>query len=305
MSDTTPYEIIEDVVEGCRVHIDGVNTSFVRHFAVNIRGPQDPSVSPWSFCVRACYATDSVTGFSIPQYGNLLQGSPWLSVNNIDARPLADKSRIGAIVSAHYGPIFYNGIASTQVEIGGSNGYVQISKWPTGFLYPGQPIIVGYCPNGATFPNQIDPSTVTGAAGDPAKNGLKYYGYASIPVLSPNTIVKFTRIEAGANILQRSYAYRRMINSLAWQGGSSTVKNWLMRDVTAVNSAVLGPVTAYKICYVAEYNPDGWTHLEYYRSEKDGRVPTGVVINANNNGVMQFPPYTPVDFTPLGLPNLS
>jgi hypothetical protein len=301
-TDGTPYEIIPDRAKGSRVVIEGVNTSFDRIFTVNIRGPQ-VTTNPEAFCIRACYATDPVTNFTIPQYGSLLPGSGWLSANRITAMPLADESRIAAVVTVHYGPIFLNGIASTQVEIGGTNGYVQVSRWPTGagFLYPGQPILVAY-KQGGSFPAQINPAVTAGAGGDPAKNGNIYYQYVSIPVLSPNTIVKFTRIEAGANVLQRSYVYRRMINSLAWQGGSSTVKNWLMRDVQAVNSSVLGPVTAYKITYTAEYNPDGWTRYEYLKAEKDGRVPTGVVINANNNGVLKLSPYPAVDFGGLGLP---
>ena len=131
---------------------------------------------------------------------------------------------------------------------------------------------------------------------DPSGNMLQ--DRLQIPVLSPNTILQFIRLEP-TSPLRLSENFRRTVNSTSWQGGDA--KTWLCRAVDGRSQANL---SRYEVRYVFEYDPDGWTRTEYYVDRYTGKIPDDVQASSNNDkGIAKILPYATVDFSQLGLPN--
>ncbi len=141
-----------------------------------------------------------------------------------------------------------------------------------------------------------DGSAITVKYTDPSGNVLQ--DQLQIPVLSPNTTLEFIRTEAHSP-LSLSAKFRRAVNSSAWQGGAA--KTWLCRAIDARSQSNLA---RYAVRYVFEYDPDGWTRLEYFVDRYTGKIPDDVQQSQNNDkGIAKVLPYPQKDFSQLGLPN--
>jgi hypothetical protein len=93
----------------------------------------------------------------------------------------------------------------------------------------GNPIIIGYAPQGGSFIYPLPPP------GDNPPDGT-YYNFALYEALSPNTILRITRRDAfGPMTLSRKY--RRTVNSDTWLGGAPGT--WLCRGIDGKNLPVV------------------------------------------------------------------
>ena len=258
-------QITEDLVLGAKFTYTRAGGSLLRLFDVSGLTPGKDTL------VAAAGATDSTSGQSIPRYGDAHPTVYGLYVNEIEAEPVQN-SRTAARVSVRYGsPELGPAPNAVQIIISGSNKRKLVSTLPDG-----SPIVVKYT--------------------DPSGNMLQ--DQLQIPVLSPNTTLEFIRTEARSP-LSLSGKFRRSVNSTAWQGGGA--KTWLCRAIDAKSQSNLA---RYAVRYVFEYDPDGWTRLEYFVDRYTGKIPDDVQQSQNNDkGIAKVLPYAQKDFSQLGLPN--
>jgi hypothetical protein len=257
--------ITEDLVLGAKYQYGAAGGTLLRIFDVSGLVPGVDTLA------QAATATDSTTGRGIPRYGDPHPAVPGLYVSAIEAEPI-EQSRVAARVQVKYGsPELGSAPNAVKIAIRGSNGTKIVSVLPDG-----TPMIVKYT--------------------DPAGNVLQ--DRLQMSVLSPNTLLEFTRQES-ASPLARSLSFRRTVNSGQWQGGGANT--WLCRDVDAVSLAGLA---RYEVKYVFEYDPDGWARTEYYVDRYTGTIPDDVQASSNNDkGIAKLLPYAAKDFSQLGLPS--
>jgi hypothetical protein len=257
--------ITEDLVLGAKYQYGAAGGMLLRIFDVSGLVPGVDTLA------QAATATDSTTGRGIPHYGDPHPAVPGLYVSAIEADPI-EQSRSAARVQVKYGsPELGSAPNAVKISIRGSNGTKIVSLLPDG-----TPMIVKYT--------------------DPSGNALQ--DRLQLSVLSPNTLLEFTRQES-ASPLSRSLSFRRTVNSSPWQGGAANT--WLCRDVDA---ASLAGLARYEVKYVFEYDPDGWARTEYYVDRYTGTIPDDAQPSSNNDkGIAKLLPYAAKDFSQLGLPN--
>lgn len=290
-----PISITEDLIKGARFRRTSAGGVFTRIFYVEgldrTRGENT---------YLASVAVDGTTGFRVPQYGEYHPTISGIAVNDVQSDPL-EGSRTQCIVTITYVSPQISTAAGWTIEIAGADGVKTINRWPVGFKLAGEAILVGYNikPKGFSIP--INPKAINFQ--QDAENGL-YYDYVQLPVLSPNMMLIFTRqrvVKPGNGTLYLNQQYRRKTNVQAWNGGD--VGTWLCRNITgtSIGSVAGQPLMEEKFSF--EYDPDGWTHVEYFRSLVNGRIPSGISILQNdNNGYIKIAPYNPADFTTVGFP---
>lgn len=257
--------ITEDLVLGAKFRYTRSGGTLIRLFDVSGLVPGNDTLA------QAAVAVDSTTGARIPRYGDAHPAVYGLYVIAIEAEPIVN-SQTAARVSVTYGSPELGPVPNAvQIGISGSSCRKLVSTYPDG-----SPILVKYT--------------------DPSGNMLQ--DRLLIPVLSPNTILQFTRMETSSP-LRLSAKYRRAVNSTPWQGGDA--KTWLCRAIDAKSQANL---SRYQVRYVFEYDPDGWTRLEFFVDRFSGKIPDDVKVSANNDqGIAKVLPYATRDFASLGLPN--
>jgi hypothetical protein len=257
--------ITEDLVLGAKFRYTRQGGTLVRMFDVSGLTPGKDTLA------QAAVAADSSTGLRIPRYGDSHPAVYGLYVISIETDPIQN-SRTAARVTVVYGSPELGPVPNAvQIIISGSSARKLTSINPDG-----SPMIVKYT--------------------DPSGNVLQ--DRLQIPVLSPNTILQFIRLEPSSP-LRLSATFRRTVNSTSWQGGNA--KTWLCRAIDARSQANLA---RYAVRYVFEYDPDGWTRLEYYVDRYTGKIPDDVQTSNNNDkGIAKILPYATADFSQLGLPN--
>jgi len=260
-----PLSITEDFVLGARFRYTSSGGTLFRIFTVGGLTPGKDALA------QAALAVDGTTGSRIPRYGDPHPAVVGLYALEIDALP-ARNSRTVAQVRVRYAtPEFGSVPGAVRIRINGSQGQKVYSRNPDGSL-----IVVKYS--------------------DPAGNALQ--DHIQVPVLSPNTILEFTRQEV-ISPLKLSTAFRRTVNSNVWQGGGP--KTWLCRAIDGTSQAGL---SRYEVRYVFEYDPDGWERIEYFVDRYTGKIPDDVQLSDNNDkGAVKILPYAQRDFSQLGLPN--
>ena len=244
---------------------------------------------------RACYATDSSTGFFIPRYPTEHPTCRGFFVGRFRGFPFPKDSRTSAMVEITYLPSELMTGTGTTIEVIGSNGRKIIARWPGG-TQKGQPIIVGYSRDGATFQNPL------ASPPDPPNPGY-FYSLSTLDILSPNTVLRFSRREVGSP-LNKSKQYRRTINKSPWQGGAA--KTWLCTQLDGPNFAQGNTLVSpglWNVTYSFEYDPDGWTQYPTYRDALTGTTPQNIKYDGNFNGYQLADPYALADFNQLGLPS--
>lgn len=258
--------ITEDLILGARFTLDLSGGVLTRVFEVNGLAPGRDTLA------QAAGAQDEATGVRIPAYGDGHPGVPGLYVAAVEAEPV-EHARTAARVTVRYeSPELSSAPNVVKIAIGGSNR----AKLAWRSAADGSPFQVKY----------------TDAAGNVLQEFLQ------VPVLSPNTILTFTRQEFKSP-LKVSARLRRTVNAGPWQAGES--RQWLCRAIDAVS---LGNLSRYEVKYVFEYDPDGWDRIEYYRDPYTGRVPADAELSAGNDrGVARLQPYATADFNELKLPN--
>src|SRR6185312_6116115 len=221
---------------------------------------------------QAAVAQDGTSGLRIPAYGDPHPLVPGLYVSIIEADPVKN-SRTCARVKVRYSSPELSSVPNVvKVAIGGSSRAKILSKSPA------------------------DGSLLTVKYTDPSGNVLQQF--LQIPVLSPNTILQFTRQELKSP-LKLSTVLRRTVNSAPWQGGNA--KTWICR---AIDATSLNNLTRYEVKYTFEYDPDGWERLEYYTDPYTGKIPDDVQLSSDGSkGIASIQPYATADFNQLGLPN--
>jgi hypothetical protein len=259
-------QITEDLVLGARFTLDRAGGILLRLFEVTGLSPGRDTLA------QAALAQDQSTGTRIPRYGEPHPGVPGLFVVHIDADPMKN-SRTAARVKVRYAsPEVESVPGAVRIAISGTSRAKRLSRDPAS----GLPLLVKYT--------------------DPSGNVLQEF--LQVPVLSPNTVLEFTRQEFRSP-LRLSTQYRRKLNASPWQGGDA--KTWLCR---AIDATSLGNLTRYEVKYVFEYDPDGWERLEYWSDPYTGKIPDDAQIAVNNDrGIAKIVPYATADFSQLGLPN--
>jgi hypothetical protein len=257
--------ITEDLVLGAKFSYTRQGGTLLRVFDVSGLTPGRDTLA------QAAVATDSTSGARIPRYGDAHPAVYGLYVIALDAEPIQN-SRTTARVTVKYGSPELGPVPNAvQIAITGSNARKLTSVNPDG-----SPMLVKYT--------------------DPDGNVLQ--DRLQVPVLSPNTILQFTRLEP-ASPLRLSTKFRRTVNSSSWQGGDA--KTWLCRAIDGRSQANL---SRYEVRYIFEYDPDGWSRLEYFVDRYSGKIPDDVKVSPNNDkGVATILPYLTRDFAQLGLPN--
>jgi hypothetical protein len=257
--------ITEDLVLGAKFSYTRHGGQLLRVFDVSGLTPGQDTLA------QAAIAVDSASGARIPRYGDAHPAVYGLYVIALEADPILN-SRTAARVAVKYGSPELGPVPNAvQIAITGSSARKLTSINPDG-----TPMVVKYT--------------------DPSGNVLQ--DRLQIPVLSPNTILQFTRLEP-ASPLRLSTKFRRTVNSTSWQGGAA--KTWLCRAIDGVSQANL---TRYEVKYVFEYDPDGWSRQEYFVDRYSGKIPDDVKVSQNNDkGVATILPYLTRDFAQLGLPN--
>jgi hypothetical protein len=258
--------ITEDLLLGAKFTLDLAGGVLTRVFEVNGLVPGRDTLA------QAAFGQDSATGSRIPAYGDAHPGVAGLFVSSVEADPLPGNPTAAQVKVRYSSPELSSVPNVAKIAIAGSNRVKQISKDPAGAA----PLLVRY----------------TDSAGSVLQE------YLQVPVLSPNTLLTFTRQEFKSP-LTTSIRFRRTVNASPWQSGAA--RTWLCR---AIDAASLGNVARYEVKYVFEYDPDGWERLEYYRDPHTGKVPTDVAESTNNDrGVARILPYGVAEFSQLNLPN--
>jgi hypothetical protein len=259
-------QITEDLVLGSKFALDRGGGVLMRVFEVSGLVPGQDTLA------QAALAQDGTSGARIPLYGEQHPNVVGLFAETIEAEPVKN-SRTAAVVKVRYASPEFSSVPNVvTLAINGSNRAKLMSRDPS------------------------DGSLLTVQYTDPSGNSLKQI--MQVPVLSPNTILTFTRQEIKSP-LKTSIALRRKVNSAPWQAGD--VKTWLCR---AIDARSLGNLTRYEVKYVFEYDPDGWDRIEYYKDPFTGRVPDDAALSTNNDqGAAKVLLYGTADFNQLGLPN--
>lgn len=207
----------------------------------------------------------------IPRYGEAHPAVPGLYAIQIDAQPIRGSATAARVVVKYASPEFSSVPGVVRIRVSGAQGRKLLARNPDGSL-----ITVRYT--------------------DPDGNALQ--DRVQIPILSPNTVLEFTRQESKSP-LRLSAQFRRTVNSTAWQGGAP--KTWLCK---AVDGRSLGGLARYEVRYVFEFDPDGWERIEYYIDRYTGKIPDDVQFSPNNDrGIAKILPYPQRNFAQLGLPN--
>jgi|SRR5947209_14581364 len=258
-------QITEDLILGARFRSSLTGTALLRIFDVGGLVPGRDTLA------QAASAIDSASGARIPRYGDPHPAVAGLYANQIDAEPIRG-SQTAARVTVRYGPPEVAAIpGAVSIRITGAQNRKLLARNPDGSL-----IVVKYT--------------------DPAGNLLQ--DRVQIPILSPNTVLEFTRQEP-ASPLTKSAQYRRTLNSNAWQSGAA--KTWLCR---AIDGRSLASRATYEVRYLFEYDPDGWERIEYFVDRYTGKIPDDVQFSdGNDKGIAKIQPYALRDYAQLGLPN--
>jgi hypothetical protein len=258
--------ITEDLVLGARFTIEKSGGVMLRIFEVTGLTPGIDTLA------QAALAQDGASGARIPAYGDPHPLVSGLYVNEVDVQPIAS-SRTSAKVAVRYAtPEAMSVPNAVKIQITGSSRAKLIGKNPA----DGSMFMVKYT--------------------DPSGNLLQQF--LQVPVLSPNTILEFTRQELRSP-LKRSQSVRRTVNSSPWQNGDA--KTWLCRGIDATS---LDNLARYEVKYIFEYDPDGWTRTEYFHDTYTGKIPDDVQTSqGNDQGIANILPYATSDFSQLGLPN--
>ena len=258
--------LTEDLVLGARFTLDKAGGSLVRLFDVTGLTPGIDTLA------QAAIAQDGASGVRIPAYGDPHPAVPGLFVNHVEAQPVSN-ARTSARVTVRYATPEAESVPNAVgIRITGSSRAKYVGNDPA----DGSPWIVKY----------TDPT------------GAVLQQFLQVPALSPNTILEFTRQEIKSP-LKASQKFRRKVNSGPWQGGGA--KTWLCR---AIDATSLNNLARYEVKYIFEYDPDGWTRLEYFRDPYTGKIPDDAKPSANGDqGVAKILPYATADFSQLGLPN--
>jgi len=219
----------------------------------------------------AASAVDPASNVRIPRYGEPHPSEPNLYAVDIAAAPV-NGSRTAARVTVQYATSAVAAVpGAVRIRIGGASGHKMIARLPDGTLAS-----VKYT--------------------DPSGNVLQEY--LQVPILTPNTLLEITRQES-ASPLSLSTAFRRTVNASPWQGGDA--QTWLCRGI---DGASQGSLSIYEVRYTFEYDPDGWTRLEYFVDRYTGKVPDDVAVSSDNSqGIATILPYATKDFSQLRLPN--
>jgi len=258
-------KITEDLVLGAKFRYTRQGGLLVRMFDVSGLMPGQDTLA------QAATAVDGTSGARIPRYGDAHPAVYGLYVIALEAEPIQN-SRTTARVTVTYGSPELGPVPNAvQITITGSTARKLTSLNPDG-----SSMIVKYT--------------------DPSGNVLQ--DRLQVPILSPNTILQFTRLEP-TSPLRVSTKFRRCVNSTSWQGGDA--KTWLCRSIDGQSQANL---SRYEVRYVFEYDPDGWSHLEYFVDRYSGKIPDDVQTSPNNDkGIAKILPYATRDFAQLGLPS--
>jgi len=258
--------INEDLLLGAKFTLDFAGGVLTRIFEVNALTPGRDTLA------QAALGQDSSTGTRIPAYGDPHPGVPGLFVSSIEADPIPGNTTSALVKVRYTSPELYSVPNVSKITISGSNRVKQLSKDPT-----------------SSDALQVRYTDSTGST---------LQEFLQVPILSPNTILTFTRQEFKSP-LATSIRFRRTVNASPWQSGAA--KTWLCRAIDAVS---LGNVARYEVKYVFEYDPDGWDRLEYYRDPHTGKVPTDVSESTTNDkGIARILPYGVSEFSQLNLPN--
>ncbi len=258
-------QITEDLVLGAKFLYTRQGGLLIRVFDVSGLLPGKDTLA------QAATAADGTSGARIPRYGDAHPAVYGLYVIALEAEPIQN-SRTAARVTVRYGSPELGPVPNAvQITVTGSTARKLTSLNPDG-----TPMLVKYT--------------------DPAGNVLQ--DRLQVPVLSPNTVLQFTRLEP-TSPLRLSTKFRRCVNATAWQGGAA--KTWLCRSIDGKSQANL---SRYEVRDVFEYDPDGWTRLEYFVDRYSGKIPDDVQVSPNNDkGVAKILPYATRDFAQLGLPS--
>lgn len=323
-----PVTITEDIIGGAKYQLNKDGGTLVRVFTV-----EGLLQTTGDNVFTATVVQDSFTGKRIPQYG---QGHPQIagiSVSNISSTPLMKNDKTAVRVEVTYLSQQINPSSNfVKVEITGSNGTETFNRWPKGTTpggkLDGEIILIGYCKDGRKFDEFIDPASIAafpGGAPALAAGGIVgavgqivaalkpqvFYDYATFSVLTPNTMLTFTRqrvVTPATGTLALSMQFRRKVNQVAWNGGQS--RTWLLRNMTSTLLGILPtspgqPVNQlYEERFEFEWDPDGWNNdVAIFKSSINGQPPSGIsVSDGTNNGYTTFAGYRSINFNLLGLP---
>lgn len=283
-------EIIADKVYESRISQDKTGYHHTRLFTVT--GLSGKLTTP-AEALAAC-----------PQYGTPHPFLPNCIATNVQVDPLNRGARTACKVTVTYGPPEMLGGSGASITISGSNGQRKISFDPKTSL----PLLVNY----------------TGK--DANGNSTTWPDYVDVTVLSPGMILTYEAIitfTAGNGPIFWNKTYRRTVNANPWQQGEKWT--WLCRDISAKS---LGGGTSWSIAASFEYSGDnGWLKVESFRDVlHGGQIPSDIdpadlanpyILGGANNAVNQgqtnknghggctaILPYSPIDFSPLGIPDI-
>lgn len=318
-----PVTITEDIIGGAKYNQNKDGGTLTRVFTV-----EGLTQTTGDNVVVATIVQDSATGKRIPAYGQAHPQVAGLSVSNIACTPLMKNARTAVRVEVTYVSQQINPSGSfVKVEITGTNGTKTFNRWPVGSTpggtLDGEIMIIPYSKNGQKFQVPIDPKTikppaaaaggVVGAVGQVVAGlGAQiFYDYASFSILSPNTMLTFTRqriVTPATGTLGLSQKFRRRVNQVVWNGGDDG--EWLCRNITSTLLGILAPSPGapanqlYEERFEFEWDPDGWnSDVALFKSSINGQPPSGISVQSGtNNGYLKFDGYDYVDFNALGLP---
>jgi hypothetical protein len=257
--------ITEDLILGAHFRYTIQGAVLLRVFDVSGLSPGKDTLA------QAAGAFDGATGARIPAYGEAHPAVSGLYAVQIDAQPIKGSNSAARVIVRYGTPELSSIPGAVSIRISGSQNRKLLARNPDGSL-----IVVKYT--------------------DPSGNALQ--DRVQIPILSPNTVLEFTRLETKSP-LTLSAQFRRSVNSNTWQTGAP--KTWLCR---AVDGRSLGALARYEVRYLFEYDPDGWERIEYFVDRYTGKIPDDVQFSdKNDKGIARILPYAQRDFSRLGLPN--
>jgi hypothetical protein len=254
-------------------------------------------------------ATDPASGITIPTIGDLLTGVPNtnlifpITCSNVRGEPFPRDSKTSAHAIVDFTTPDGGGDPNiTVIEIGDSNGNTTMQY----NAQTGQVLSVSY---------QAD----AGASGilPPLQNDV-----VAIPVLSPNTILRFTKTFTSCP-LALSIQYRRKLNATTWQGcPPSTVLCRGFSAISTLGGAAFRGTLAFEIAPpvptgspAAKYGFGPWTRVEFFRDHISGQIPPDILAKYvagtfpgpfdGSTGILVANPYATAEFNALGLPTVA
>lgn len=274
--------IVEDQTVGAKFHDEFNGSTLQRVFTVSGL----PSNLSALFVAR--FATDAVTGFHIPLYGEAHPTINGLYVVYVDAVPFGGNSRTSAAVTVTYSWWAF-GTPSNQARVRTSVIQVEANHYGNNFF--------------------VIPYTYTDALA-----AHIIYQEAIFKLWIPHTVIEFTRIDS-TSPLAKNATNKAFINSDAFQG---------FPPYSVMCRGIDGPALStnrWQNTYEFEYAPEGWAQLSLYRDPNSGLIPQDVNAPANvnvavawaNMGNTGVPPGTngiyvyspkPTAFASLGIPTL-